>query len=356
MKIGISIGDINGVGLEVIMKTFSHHDMNELCTPVIYGSGKAIAFHKKAMNLNDFLYNGIKNADQAIPRKVNMVNVWEEEVEIKLGEENATGGKYALISLDAALADLKEGKIDALVTAPLSKGNIPLENFTGHTGYIAKLFETGDYLMMLLSEELKVALVTEHVPVSQIAQNITIEKVYSRLKTLHQTLKKDFGLELPKIAVLGLNPHAGDSGAIGKEEREIIMPAIKKAKDENIMALGCYSADGFFATKEYLKFDAVLAMYHDQGLIPFKAMAFETGVNFTAGLPVIRTSPDHGTAFDIAGKGKADESSFRNAVYTAIDIYRKRKEEIENSVKPLPITPLRREKFRMDFAGDRRDV
>ena len=352
MKIGISVGDINGIGLEVILKTFSNPAMAELCTPIIYCGSKTLGFHKKALNLNEFNYNGIKDADQALARKVNMVYAWEEDVEINLGEENETGGKYALLSLEAAVADLKAGKIDALVTAPLSKGNIPLEGFTGHTGFIAKIFGVENYAMMLLSEELKVALVTEHVPITEIGKNITIQKVYDKIKTINNTLKTDFGLDKPKIAVLGLNPHAGDKGAIGKEEQTIILPAIQKAKDENIIVFGCYSADGFFGTKTYKQFDVVLAMYHDQGLIPFKSMAFESGVNFTAALPVIRTSPDHGTAFDIAGKGIANETSFRNAVYTAIDIFNTRSNEMENNANPLPQSQFRREKFRMDFVKD----
>lgn len=352
MKIGISVGDINGIGLEIILKTFSNSAMTELCTPIIYCGSKTLGFHKKALNLNEFNYNGIKSADQALSRKVNMVYTWDEEVEIKLGEQNETGGKYALLSLQAAVADLKSGSIDALVTAPLSKGNIPLDGFTGHTGYIAKEFGIEKYAMMLLSEELKVALVTEHIPITEIGQHITIQKVYDKIKTVYNTLQNDFGITNPKIAVLGLNPHAGDKGAIGKEEQTILLPAIQKAKDEKMVVYGCYSADGFFGTKAFQQFDVVLAMYHDQGLIPFKAMAFESGVNFTAALPVIRTSPDHGTAFDIAGKGIANETSFRNAVYTAIDIFRTRHDEQQNNLKPLPFSQFRREKFRMDFMKD----
>jgi 4-hydroxythreonine-4-phosphate dehydrogenase len=352
MKIGISVGDINGIGLEVIMKTFSNPAMAELCTPIIYCGSKTMAFHKKMLNQHDFNYNGIKSAEQALARKVNLVYAWEEDVEIKLGEENETGGKYALISLRAAVDDLKQGKIDALVTAPLSKGNIPMEGFTGHTGFIAKEFDVENYAMMLLSDELKVALVTEHVPITELGKYITTQKIYDKIKTVHNTLKRDFGIAKPKIAVLALNPHAGDHGAIGKEEQTIILPAIQKAQSENMVVYGCYSADGFFATKMYRDFDLVLAMYHDQGLIPFKSMAFESGVNFTAALPVIRTSPDHGTAFDIAGKGTADETSFRNAVYTAINIFRTRKGEDENGANPLPQSQFRREKFRMDFVKE----
>jgi 4-hydroxythreonine-4-phosphate dehydrogenase len=352
MNIGISVGDINGIGLEVIMKTFSNPAMTELCTPIIYCGSKTIGFHKKALNLNEFNYNGIKDAEQALQRKVNMVYTWDEEVEIKLGEENATGGKYALLSFQAAIADLKLGKIDALVTAPLSKANISLPGFTGHTGYLAKEFGIENHAMMLLSDELKVALVTEHVPITELGNYITTQRIYEKIKTINNTLKIDFGIAKPKIAVLGLNPHAGDKGAIGKEEQTIILPAIQKAQSENMLVFGSYSADGFFGTKAYKQFDVVLAMYHDQGLIPFKAMAFESGVNFTAALPVIRTSPDHGTAFDIAGKGIADETSFRNAVYTAIDIYRTRNNENENNANPLPLSQFRREKFRMDFVKD----
>jgi len=352
MKIGISVGDINGIGLEVILKTFSNPTMSELCIPVIYCGTKTIGFHKKALGLNDFIYTGIRSVEQAIPKKVNMVHAWDDDTDINLGMENETGGKYALISLQHAVADLKAGAIDALVTAPLCKSNIPIEGFRGHTGYIAREFGVENYVMMLLSEELKIALVTEHVPVSEIGNQITTEIVYQKIKTIYQTLKSDFGLVIPKIAVLGLNPHAGDRGVIGKEEQTIILPAIQKAKSENIMVYGCYSADAFFATKAYNEFDVVLAMYHDQGLIPFKSLAFNSGVNYTAALPVIRTSPDHGTAFDIAGKGIADEESFRNAVYTAIDIFRTRKNEHENSQNPLPMTQFRREKFRMDFVKD----
>ncbi len=352
MKIGISVGDINGIGLEVIMKTFMNPAMAEICTPIIYCGTKTIGFHKKLLGLNDFNYNGIKDADQALVKKVNMVHVWEEEVQLNIGEENETGGKYALQSLQAAVADLKAGKINALVTAPLSKGNIPLPGFSGHTGYIAKEFGVENYAMMLLSQELKVALVTEHVPITEIGKNITTQKVYDKIITIHQTLKLDFGIDNPKIAVLALNPHAGDKGAIGKEEQTIIAPAIMRAQAENIIVYGSYSADGFFGTKAYKSFDVVLAMYHDQGLIPFKSLAFESGVNFTAALPIIRTSPDHGTAFDIAGKGIADETSFRNAVYMAIDLYKTRKNEAENSANPLKLTQHRREKFRMDFVKD----
>lgn len=349
MRIGISIGDTNGIGLEVIMKTFADHRILEFCTPVIYASTKVVAHHKRVLNIQEFNYTGVKDASQALAKKVNLIHCWEEEVEVKFGEQNETGGKYALKSLDAAIADLQAGNIHALVTAPLSKHNIAIDGFTGHTGYLAKAFEINNYLMFLVSPILKVALATEHVPLAQVKSQLSPEKIFDKLNLLHLSLLNDFGVDKPKIAVLGLNPHAGDGGSIGNEEKELILPGIAKAKAKGMMVYGCYPADGFFANRSYYKFDAVLALYHDQGLIPFKSIAFADGVNFTAGLPVVRTSPDHGTAFDIAGKNLADESSFRNSVYAAIDILRTRSDQKEITSNPLPYSQQRRERFRMDF-------
>ncbi len=349
--IGISIGDVNSIAVEVIIKTLSNTHINEICCPVLYGSPKVLSYWKNVLNLKDFNLNYIKNIDLLNPKKSNLVVCWEEEIEIKIGEANNTGGKYAFKSLEAATKDIKAGKLDALVTAPLNKNmvNNELLPFKGHTEYLAEQANTQDYMMFLVCNDLKVGLVTGHLPLKDVAQKLSKDNILKKIKITNESLIKDFGLTKPKIAVLGLNPHAGDNGLIGKEEKEIIEPAIKAAQDEGIIAYGPYSADGFFGAKQYTKFDAVLAMYHDQGLIPFKSFAFEDGVNYTAGLPFIRTSPDHGTAYDIAGKNKADESSMKNALYMAIDLYYTRKNIAEWKSNPLRFANLRRDRFRMDF-------
>lgn len=338
--IGISQGDINGIGLEVIIKTFSEPAMLEVCTPVLFSSGKTVSYHRKALQAEHFNYNVINGLENIPSRKFNLYNCYNEEVAIELGKETANGGLYAVKSLQMACEALEKNKIEALVTAPINKHNTRSDAFpySGHTQYIDERFGKGNSLMMLMSDDLKVALVTEHIPVSEVAASISVERILKKLNTLNKTLKEDFSITKPKIAVLGLNPHAGDGGTLGKEEIEIIAPAIKKAVQENMLVYGPYSADGFFGTSAFKKFDAVLAMYHDQGLIPFKYMAFETGVNFTAGLPVIRTSPDHGTAYDIAGKNKASEASFRHAVYVACDITRTRKQYKKLSSNQLKVT------------------
>ena len=320
--IGISCGDINGIGIELIIKTLSDNRLLEFCTPVIFAANKVINFYKKALSEYPFNFITLKDLNKISPRQINVLNCWEDEFAITPGTLNEIGGNYAVKSLLAACTALKEGKVDGLVTAPIHKSNVQSDHFkhTGHTPFLKEFFESKDVLMLMVAENIKVGLVTEHLPVKDIAENITRQSILSKLQILNNSLRKDFGIDKPKIAVLGLNPHNGDEGLIGREEEEIIRPAIKDAKQQNILVTGPFSADAFFARALYDKFDAVLAMYHDQGLIPFKSLSIGEGVNFTAGLPVVRTSPDHGTAFDIAGKNKADESSFRAAIYTCLDV------------------------------------
>jgi 4-hydroxythreonine-4-phosphate dehydrogenase len=345
IKVGITCGDVNGIGLEVVMKTFLDNRMHQVCTPVIYASSKLISHQRKQLNLSEFNYQTIKSSNDIILKKNNVVNCWDDEVNVEWGKQTEASGKYALLSIEAAIKDLQENKIHALVTAPINKHAMPQGEFAfkGHTEYLASKFNTQDYLMFLVSESLRIAVVTGHVPLQEASKHITEEKIISRLKLMNKTLKRDFGIRKPRIAVLGINPHAGDNGLIGKEEQEIIIPAITKASEENVFVYGPYSADGFFGAGTYTKFDAVLAMYHDQGLIPFKSIAFSSGVNFTAGLPVVRTSPDHGTAYDIAGKNLASESSIREAIYLACDITQRRQGFDEVNSNPLPFTRKVRE-------------
>lgn len=329
IKIGISIGDINGIGLEVILKTLAENKILDYCTPIVYGNTKVASFHRKALKMGDFSFNVITQADQANPRKANMINCWEEDVKIELGEVTAAGGKYALLSLQKASDDLVSGAIDALVTAPINKHNIQSESFQfpGHTEYLQERSGSTDALMFLVSVGLRVGVVTGHIPVMEVPQAISQAKIVKKLQLMNESLKKDFWIEKPKIAVLGLNPHASDNGLLGKEEAEIIGPAIQEAFDKGIICFGPYSADGFFGNGTYKQFDAVLAMYHDQGLIPFKTIAFDSGVNYTAGLKFVRTSPDHGTGYAIAGKNSADPRSFMEALFTAIHIVKNRREQ-----------------------------
>jgi 4-hydroxythreonine-4-phosphate dehydrogenase len=334
--IGISCGDINGVGPEIIIKTFSDHRVLEFCTPVIFASGKLINFYRKSVPDIHFNYQLIKDCSRAQPKQINIISCWEEEVAITPGTLSETGGKYAILSLKAAAQALKDGHIHGLVTAPIHKKNVQSSqfNYTGHTPFLKDVAGVNDVLMILYSSQLKVALLTEHVALKDITQYVTKENIVSKLNLLHHCLKKDFGIDKPKIAVLGLNPHAGDEGLIGTEEENIIKPAIKEAKN-NMLVFGPYSADAFFARHSYQQFDAVLAMYHDQGLIPLKSIAGGEGVNYTAGLPFVRTSPDHGTAFDIAGKNSADPTSFVNAVFECVDIIQRRNEFEERNRNPL---------------------
>lgn len=340
--IGITCGDLNGIGIELIVKTFSDTRILELCTPVIFASNKVINFYRKSVPEINFNFQSTKDLSRLNAKQVNVFNCWEEDVVINPGIMNELGGKYAVMSLQAASQALKENKIDGLVTAPIHKKNIQSAEFTftGHTPYLKNFFGVNDVVMMLCAGSFRVALVTEHVPVNEIAKHITKENIASKLNIINQSLQKDFGIDKPKIAVLGLNPHAGDEGLIGTEEETIIKPAIKEAKNNNMMVIGPYSADAFFARSSYKRFDVVLAMYHDQGLIPFKTLAIGEGLNYTAGLPAVRTSPDHGVAFDIAGKNKADISSFTTAVFECIDIINRRKEYEENRKNPLKkVTP-----------------
>lgn len=325
-KIGITHGDINGIGYEVIIKALADTKMMEVCTPIVYGLAKVATFHRKAINLGDFSFQFIKDADQAINKKPNLINLQDAEVKIELGNSTAIAGNLAELSLRAATKDLKNNKINAIVTAPINKENIQSEKFkfSGHTEYFSNEFSSSNSLMMMVDDLLKVAFVSNHTPIKKVLAEITTQKIVDKLTILHQSLVQDFLCTNPTIAVLALNPHAGDNGLLGKEEKDIILPAIQQATDEKINAFGPFPADGFFASGRYKKFSAVLAMYHDQGMIPFKLLAGETGVNYTAGLPIVRTSPAHGTAYDIAGKNVAMAQSMRNAIYLAVDILRNR--------------------------------
>ena len=337
IKVGITHGDINGIGYEVILKAFSDPVMLELCTPVIYGSPKVAAYHRKAMDLSTN-FSIVVSAANAQDGKVNIVNCIEEELKVELTKPTAEGGKAALMALEKALAEYQEGLFDILVTAPINKQTIQSDSFhfPGHTEYIQERVGNGkEALMILLKGDFRVALVTGHIPVSEIASHITKELVQRKLQIFHRSLKQDFGIDNPRIAVFSLNPHAGDNGLLGSEEQDIIIPAMKEMIAQGIQCFGPYPADGFMGSGNYTHFDGILAMYHDQGLAPFKALAMDEGVNVTAGLPIVRTSPAHGTAYDIAGKGVASEDSFRQAVYVALDIFRNRCIEKEISARPL---------------------
>jgi 4-hydroxythreonine-4-phosphate dehydrogenase len=335
--IGITIGDLNGIGPELIIKTFADTRILEQCTPVIFASNKIVNFYKRSVNENNFNYQIIKDLARPFPKQVNIYNCWEEEVSITPGTLNETGGKYAVKSLLAAGQALKENKIQGVVTAPIHKNNTQTAdfNFTGHTPYFKNLYGANDVVMFMVAGGFRVGLVTEHVPVNEVARLITKEAILSKLSIMNTSLIRDFGIDKPKIAVLGLNPHAGDEGLIGKEEEAIIKPAIREAKNNNYLVTGPFSADAFFARGHHERVDAVLAMYHDQGLIPFKSLAKEEGVNFTAGIAGVRTSPDHGTAFDIAGKNRADHSSFMASIFACADIIEKRSFYRENHKNPL---------------------
>ncbi|HEX2969663.1 MAG TPA: 4-hydroxythreonine-4-phosphate dehydrogenase PdxA [Bacteroidales bacterium] len=334
---GISQGDINGIGYEVIIKALSDPMITDICTPVVYGSPKVAAYHRKALNINNFSFNNIRSADEAHPKKANMINCLDDNVRVELGKSSSLGGESALISLERAIDDIMKGKIDVLVTAPIDKHNIQSKNFNfkGHTDFLKYKSGAPEVLMFMISENIRIGLVTDHVPLRQVPQLVTTDSVLGKIKLMNQSLIYDFGIRKPKIAVLGLNPHAGDNSLLGSEENEIIMPAVQQALKEGIMAFGPFPADGFFGAGSFTRFDGILAMYHDQGLAPFKALSFDSGVNFTAGLPFVRTSPVHGTAFDIAGKGEASENSFRQAMYLACDIFRNRMLNDEISKNPL---------------------
>ncbi len=348
IKLGISIGDVNGIGLEIIIKTLADSRIYDYCIPIVYGHTKLASFYRRTTHVEDLNFFVINHPSESKKehKKPNMINCWEEDVKIEPGIANNQVGKYSFISLERATNDLINGDIDALVTAPINKDSIQSEqfNFPGHTEYLQERDGATESLMFLVSDTLRVGVVTGHIPLSKVAESITAEKIVAKLKLMDASLRNDFWIRKPKIAVLGLNPHASDNGLIGNEEQTIITPAIEEARNNNILAFGPYSADGFFANGTYLQFDAVLAMYHDQGLIPFKHIAFESGVNFTAGLNFVRTSPDHGTAYDIAGKNQASEISFREAIFTALHIVKHRRETVELHENPLIITKLSRDR------------
>jgi 4-hydroxythreonine-4-phosphate dehydrogenase len=335
--VGISIGDLNGIGSEVILKTFDDSRMLELCTPVIFANVKVLSFIKKSLGLETPLH-GIDQINQVVIGKVNVLNIWNESVDLNFGNNDVNAGKYAVKSFVAATNALKESQVDVLVTAPINKYNIQSEEFKfpGHTDYLDKEIE-GNALMLMVQDTLRVGLLTDHIPVNEVANHLTEKLIIQKIETIKLALTQDFGINKPKIAVLALNPHAGDNGVIGKEDDEIIKPAIKKLFEKGTLVFGPFPADGFFGNGQYEKYDAVIATYHDQGLIPFKTLSFGNGVNYTAGLNKIRTSPDHGTAYEIAGKGIADFNSFKEAVYTAIDIYNSRNEYCEIIKNPLKV-------------------
>jgi 4-hydroxythreonine-4-phosphate dehydrogenase len=334
---GISQGDINGIGYEIIIKALSDPTINDICIPVVYGSPKVAAYHRKALNINNFSFNNIRTVDEAHAKKANMINCLDDNIRVELGKSTPQGGEAAIISLEKAVEDLKNSKIDVLITAPIDKQNVQSETFQfkGHTDYLKSVAGAEEVLMFMISESMRIGVATDHVPLNKVSGLITLETLIRKIRLMNQSLILDFGIRKPRIAVLGLNPHAGDNSLLGNEEFEIISPAIQQAQQEGIMTFGPFPADGFFGAGSFSKFDGILAMYHDQGLTPFKALSFDSGVNFTAGLPFIRTSPVHGTAFSIAGKGEASENSFRQAIYLACDIFRNRQLYTEISKNPL---------------------
>lgn len=343
IRLGISIGDLNGIGCEVVLRTFEDVRMLDFCTPIIFASNKTISHQKTELGI-EINYNGIQEVSKALDGKINVVNVWRDIPDTKFGEATPEGGKYAIWSLKAAVAALKNDEIDVLVTAPINKNNIQAKDFAfpGHTDYLAKELE-GESLMFMVSEGLRIGLLTDHVAVKDVAAAITPRLVRTKIATIEQSLKMDFGIRKPKIALLGINPHSGDNGVIGKEDDEVLKPVIKELTERGHLIYGPYSADSFFGSDNYKKFDAILAAYHDQGLIPFKTLAFGKGVNFTAGLNKVRTSPDHGTAYEIAGKGIADHSSFKEAVFTALHIFKNRSEYKELTSNPLKKHKIKRQ-------------
>jgi 4-hydroxythreonine-4-phosphate dehydrogenase len=336
IKLGLSIGDINGIGLEIILKSVSSETVLKACTPVVYGSSKVVSYHKNIVETVSFQYQNQQSADRLHEDKVNIVNIWNESVNITLGKPTEESGRFAILSLDSAVKDLMDGKIDVLVTAPVSKTALKMAGFRypGHTEYLSD--RLGDRsLMLMISEEMKVGVITGHLPLKEVSDVLTKELIQDKLNIMSKTLKVDFGIEKPLIAILGLNPHAGEEGTMGQEEENIIKPVIIEAKKKGELVMGPFPADGFFGSGNYKKFDGILAMYHDQGLIPFKALSFGHGVNYTAGLSHIRTSPDHGTAYEIAGKNIADPRSMMRAIFNALDIYRSRKQHAEDTSDPI---------------------
>lgn len=349
LTIGISIGDVNGIGPEVIIKTLADSRILNLCSVVIYGNNQVLSFYKKQLGeeVKTFNYTSLKDFDSINQKSAYVHNCWKEDYKIQPGVADPKSGRLAHIALEAAVKDLASNRLDALVTAPIDKHTIQSEtfNYHGHTEYLEEMFEAGSSMMFMVHDQLRVGLVTNHLPIGEVAQAVTTEKIIEKIKHMEKSLIMDFRIEKPKIAVLGLNPHAGDNGTIGSEESDIIIDVIKRAKKASKLVIGPYSADGLFGSGAYKQFDGILAMYHDQGLIPFKTIAFGGGVNFTAGLPVVRTSPDHGTAYDIAGKNKANPDSMRSAIFKAIDIVRNRRDFLERTANPLKKSKLETEEI-----------
>lgn len=341
LKIAISTGDINGIGMEVILKTLGHPQIQQMCTPIIYGSSKVVSYYKNMVD-KDFDFHTARSIQQLNPDRVNIINCWTDNINISIGEPSVESGQFAICALEAATQDLREGMVDAIVTAPISKEAMKMADFPfpGHTEYLTQqLASEQQSLMFMVNGDLRVGLVTNHLPLSEVVNAITKKGIIDKLKTMHESLKNDFSIEKPAIAVLGLNPHAGDGGVLGQEEQDIIRPAVVELKKKGMLVTGPFPADGFFGSGQYRNYDGIMAMYHDQGLVPFKALSFGEGVNFTAGLSHVRTSPDHGTAFNIAGKNTADPTSFRRALYLSIDVARNRltyKELRENALVPQP--------------------
>ena len=337
VKVGITHGDLNGIGYEIIMKTFQDLRILESITPVVYGSSKVASYHRKSLNINEINFNLVKNADAAISKRVNIVNVTHDEVKIDMGKSTEIAGELAFMALEAATNDLLKHHIDVLVTAPINKKNMQSAKFKfpGHSEYLSDKAGSKDHLMLMVCDKLRVGMITGHMPLKDVPETITTELLLRKIELMNRSLTRDFGIRKPKIALLGLNPHAGDLGVIGNEEELVITPAVEQAWNRNWIVYGPYSADGFFGSNNYLKFDGILAMYHDQGMIPFKTLSFDRGINFTAGLSFVRTSPAHGTAYDIAGKNEASPNSFREAVLLAVDIFHKRKEFDELNHHPL---------------------
>ncbi len=344
-RVGISCGDLNGIGLEVVLKCFEDNRMIQDITPVLYCSAKAVSIHRKQLGLEEFQFHKITDAREAIPRKFNVMDLWEEDMPIQFGERSGQLAAYAIKSLESAALDLASGKVDVLVTAPIDKNSMQQAGFAypGHTEFLQQMAGSdSEVLMLLIADDLRVGTVTGHIPLKDVSGAITTDRIVQKARLFNQSLMRDLAIATPRIAVLGLNPHAGDNGSLGSEDRERIAPAVRRLNDEGIHAMGPYAADGFFGNGSYKHFDGVLAMYHDQGLAPFKALSFGNGVNFTAGLPIVRTSPDHGTGLDIAGQGIANEASFRAAVWLACDIRRNR--EIHKEITADPLKPQSREK------------
>ncbi len=338
IKLGITQGDLNGVGYEVIIKTFSDARMFEQCTPILYGSTKVASYHKKLLDqqYQDLNFNAIHEVSQAVDKRFNVINLTPDEVKIDIGKSTDIAGKLSRMALERACEDLKKGHLDVLVTAPINKKNIqsPEFDFPGHTEYLSHKFGR-ESLMMMVCDRIRIGIVTNHLALKDVPAAITHERLLSKIQLMHESLRRDFGIPMPKIAVLALDPHAGDNGVIGTQDMDVLKPAIDEAFKNGILAYGPFPSDGFFGSAEFNRFDGCIALYHDQGLIPFKLMSFTTGVNYTAGLPIIRTSPAHGTGYDIAGRNKASEQSFRNAVYLACNILRNRKEYAELTKDPL---------------------